>query len=226
MAYRNFVVSGMLACALIFSAPLSGQTNQFLTKEDSDPRAVQLLDKMHALLSEDALRLEFQMTVTFPGEEPVSHSGSLTQQGNQYHISTDDAEILSDGKLRWVYFREANEVNIYTAHEEDLQGPIGLVGEFTGEQFIAGITGTEVQNGKTLNLIELKPVDRSSPLSKVRLAVDDTGSLSSAHIFEKSGGRTEMQVLKIQRIDKQQASAFTFDQSRYPGVHVEDLRID
>lgn len=223
---KPVVANAVALLVVLFSVHLSAQTGQYLTREDSDPEAVQLLDKMHALLAQEALSLRFEMTVTYPAEDPVSHTGSLIQQGNMYHISTDDAEIMSDGKLRWVYFREANEVNIYTAHEEDLQGPLGLVGEFTGDQFIAGITGTEVQNGKTLNLIELKPADRNSPLSKVRLAIDDTGHLTSAHIFEKSGGRTEMRVLKLQRIDKRLTSAFTFDTSKYPGVHVEDLRID
>src|SRR5690606_232428 len=147
--------AGILFLLMMTSMPGAAHTGQYLAPADSDPHAIALLNKLHQRMAKETLRLNFDMSVTFPGEDPSKYTGTLLQQGKMYHIQTDDAEIWSNGSLRWVYFREANEVNIYTAHDEESQGPLGLVSQFTSDQFIAGIAGTETQDGTRLTLVEL-----------------------------------------------------------------------
>jgi outer membrane lipoprotein-sorting protein len=153
--------------------------------------------------------------------------GSLVQQDGMYRIQTDEAEIWSNGQLRWVMLKASQEVSLYSVSDDASLGPTALIAEYTGDGFIAAVTGEEQPPGKhKLLLIELKPVDRDSHISKVRIAVDAKGNPDRMEVFEKNAARTTLKVNSISHPIPRDKSYFTFDKSKFPNVHVEDLRID
>jgi hypothetical protein len=143
-----------------------------------------------------------------------------------YHVDTEDVGIWCNGRLRWVYLKADREVSLYSAGNDDLDGPLQLIGNYTGDHFVAAVTATRQDDGKVISDVELKPVDRGSPVAKVRLSLTGDGLPVEVFILEKSGTRTVMHIKDILVPARQTEAYFTFDPDHYPGVHVEDLRID
>jgi outer membrane lipoprotein-sorting protein len=226
---KQFLPALILAIilTLVSRVPVSAQSQQFLSNEDSDPNAVQLLEKLYQKLNSGPVSLDFDITVSYPAEEPLVQQGSMVQQGNMYRIQTDEADIWCNGALRWIMVKGTQEASLYSAADDTSIGPAGMIAEYTGDGFIAAVTGEEKQPGKQKHLlIELKPVDRNSHIAKVRITVEESGNPIRMEIFEKNAARTVLNVKSITHPKAQQIAYFTFDKAQYPGVHIEDLRID
>jgi len=206
---------------------LTGQTNHYLTHQDSDPAAAALLEKMQNTFLSAPVELSFEIQITYPGEEAMIQKGTLVQQHDMYRIKTDDAEIWCDGALRWILLAGTQEVNLYSADPDENTGPAGLISQYTGDDFIAAISGEENFPGQTRSqLIELKPADRDSDIAKVRIAVKANGEPVRMEIFEKTGTRTVLSVGTLAYPTAREVTYFRFDKSKHPGVRIEDLRID
>lgn len=120
-----------------------------------------------------------------------------------------------------------DEVNLYSAATDESIGPAGLIAEYTGDDFIAALSGEEQLPGQAKSqLIELKPADRNSDIAKVRFAIRDSGEPTRMEIFEKTGTRTVLAVGAFSYPAARDPHYFRFDKSKHPGIRVEDLRID
>ena len=206
---------------------VGAQKNQYLSESDSDPQAAALLKKMQGVFQDAPVQLSFRMTLSYPGEDPIVQNGMLVQQGNMYYVKTEETQIWCDGALRWIMMEGTREVNLYSAKDDEHPGPTGLISEYTGDGFVAAMAGEEHPPGQAKRLlIELKPVDRNSEIAKVRIAAKQNGEPVKMEIFEKSATRTVLEVEALSRPAARGASYFTFDKTKYPGVHIEDLRID
>ena len=204
---------------------LCGVTQAQNAQEQSDPEAERLLTRMEELLTKDVVEINFEMQWLIPGEEPVLQHGTLIQQKKQYYVSTDDAEIWCDGTSRWVLLKEMQEVNIYSATEEDVMTPMHLLASYSGDQFISGVVGHGPE-GTQSSAIELKPVDRRSDIAKVRVVIKQDGTPLSVELFEKTATRITLKISAITFPLPKPDNTFVFDKRQYPGIHVEDLRID
>ncbi len=202
------------------------QTNQYLTRADSDPDALSLLDKMESQLKQDRLLVEFEMSIIHPAEKPFTQKGKLIQQGDKFRIVTDDIEIWCDGESRWIFTKASNEVNLYSEKDGEELSPINLISEYTGDKYVAVITGTDQIRSIAVQVVELKPVDRNSEIAKIRLSLQNDGKPMRLEILEKTSSRTVSDIYKIGTPEKQTDTYFTFNKADYPGVHLEDLRID
>lgn len=222
--YRSSLLSMLFVLVIAFT--VQAQDNQFLTRADSDPQALSLLEKLRQQLNQERLAVEFEMTISYPAEKPVVQRGKLIQQKEQFRVTSTDFEIWSNGETRWIYERKENEVNLYSAGDGDEMSPLNLIEEYTGDQYIAVINATDQIRGLAVQVIELKPIDRTSEVAKIRLSLQENGKPVRFEIFEKNSARTVTDILKISVPDNQTSAYFTFNKAEYPGVHVEDLRID
>ena len=222
--YRYALLSVLVV--LVFALNVHAQDNQFLTRADSDPQALSLLEKLKQQLNQERLAVEFEMTISYPAEKPIVQKGKLIQQKEQFRITSTDYEIWSNGESRWIYQRKENEVNLYSAGDGDEMSPLNLIEEYTGDQYVAVINATDQIRGFAVQVIELKPIDRASEVAKIRLSLQENGKPVRFEIFEKSAARTVTDIMKISVPENQTAAYFTFNKAEYPGVHVEDLRID
>ncbi|HEX2533889.1 MAG TPA: outer-membrane lipoprotein carrier protein LolA, partial [Chitinophagaceae bacterium] len=79
--------------------------------------------------------------------------------------------------------------------------------------------------GKTLQEIELTPVDKTRPFHKVYVWVDKaTQTIYSARFLEKTGGRYSYTINNLKGNAAVTDAQFVFDKKKYPGVEVVDLR--
>lgn len=153
-------------------------------------------------------------------------SGTLSLKESKYKLQVAGQEIISDGKTRWTFVKDANEIqidnqkkdensitpsNIFTIYEK------GWLSKYLGEKKIKNVS---YQN------IELIPVDsKSKNVFKVKLAIDKVQkTIASAVIYDKNGSIQTITVLKFIPNGANEEAIYIFNSARYPGSEVVDLR--
>ncbi|MFA6403183.1 MAG: outer membrane lipoprotein carrier protein LolA [Salinivirgaceae bacterium] len=157
--------------------------------------------------------------------------GSLLLKGDKFRMSANEMVTYSDGKTRWVYLEESNEVNIskrnnsdnLEAEERFFNNPISLFTIYkSGFKYLK--FGTETIDGKIYQLIDLSPDDINKPYFKIRCSISDSNDLFMIRYFQKDGTRISFQFKNFKTNVKINDNDFVFQVNDYPGVEVIDLR--
>ncbi len=199
-----------------------------ISQQIQDENALKLINELEEKYNAySSIEANFKLTTEIPEEEPIIESGTFIQSGEAYHLDSDQQKIYSDGQSIWLFQKRQNEVQINSIDEDEGSvanlTPKGIIALFNNQTFDYAIVNEE--NG--ISYIEFKPLDRDSEYHKARLAIDlQKKELSSAKVFYKDGIHLTMDVVDITPNQTYDAGIFVFDASQYPGVHVEDLRID
>ena len=154
-----------------------------------------------------------------------TQSGSLLVKGKKFHLTIKGQEIISDGTSTWTLLKESNEVqinevseksdaitptNIFTIYEK------GFSSKYLGETKVGNIT---------MQQIELVPDDTKKSYFKIQLNINKAEKvISSAKIFDKNGTHFTYSIDVFKANADAPDAAFTFNQSKYPGIEVVDLR--
>jgi len=197
---------------------------QYMSAKDSDPEALALLRKAGEPFGRPVVQVSFTLKTTLPAQAPVSVSGMLYQNGKAYHLDVKDYQVISDGTLRWVYLKAANEVNLYGASQgQDWITPQDLLLLHKAPDMVFVNLGAR-KDGVTV--IEAKPVQgRFEDYSKFSIHLKE-GKLSYILALAKDGTRQEVTVGVPSFPASLDKKLFTFNPADHPGVHVEDLRLD
>lgn len=199
--------------------------SQYSSAKDSDPEALSLLQKAGQAYTTSNVQIPFSIKYSYPGQEGTPATGVMYQSGNSYRVDLDDYTIISDGKTRWVHLKKANEVNLYSESQgQDWITPSDFLRLHTATDLVFVLAGTHT-NGTTI--IEAKPLKgRFDEYSKFTIHVKD-GALSSLKALSKDGTRQEIKLGTISRpASFDNKKLFTFNAAQFPGIHVEDLRLD
>jgi outer membrane lipoprotein-sorting protein len=137
--------------------------------------------------------------------------------------------VVSDGKYSWIYLKERNEVQIndYDDSDEHLS-PSYFLNLHRSDDFVYAITNSVVNSsGENVSRIDFKPLDDFSEYAKIGIDVNEKTSLpESIIVIMKDSGRYLFKKLKLTKMDKADPGIFIFNASKYPGIHIEDLRLD
>ncbi len=218
--------------AMIFSVAAIAQNNQFSTAEDSDPAAAKVLEAMKdQYLGYTSVEAAFTLTIEMPEEDAEIQKGTIQKQGDRYNLTMNDQHIISDGKLLWYHQISSKLVQINNIDpdevSEELFSPQNFLKFYEDGKFVAAPVTVAKEDGKAVRWIELKPVDSDSEYFKFRIALDiKKNDLQSIKAFSRDGSRFTLKIDKLIPNKKFTDKNFTFDASDYPGVDVEDLRID
>lgn len=217
------VIAAILLVGKQGSAQWNGMTN--------DPAATKILDKLKAEYeSYSSIKVDFELLLELPEAEPEVQKGSIGQKGDKYYLVMDDQEIYSDGQSIWLYLKDNEEVQLNNVEEDDeasMLSPKDMMRIYESDDFIYAITDEKSVNGVPCTQIEFKPVGSDSEYSKMRLLVDTKANkMKSLKVFSKDGSRYTLTVDHILPNESFQESDFVFDPEDYPGIHIEDLRID
>ena len=147
-------------------------------------------------------------------------------KGSKYRISITGQEIFSDGSNVSTYDKSANEVTITKVDPTaNAITPQKLFTNFYDKDFLYKLNGEKIVKGKTVQEIELTPIDKAKPFFKVLLYIDKASkTLNGAKLFEKAGNRYNYTVSKLNGNANITDAQFVFDAKKYPGVEVVDLR--
>jgi outer membrane lipoprotein carrier protein len=160
------------------------------------------------------------------GKALSTKKGSVTMKGNKYKVNMDGLEIFSDGRFTWNFDRSANEVTIDNVNTSaSAMTPQKMFTNFYDNDFFYKLNGEKKEAGKTLQEIELTPIDKTRPYHKVYLLIDKaSNTIYSARFLEKTGGRYSYTINTMKPNVVVNDAFFAFDKAKFPGVEVVDLR--
>lgn len=203
---------------------------QFTSADESDPKAKAVLDKLQKKYEAfQSLEASFTLELEIPEKETEVQKGTLFQEGDKYRLTLADRTLVCDGKTVWLYLPKQKEVQINdmeTEQEGSFNSPKDLLKAYQWKNHIYVLVDEFVQDGRSVQFIEFKPVSKSAEYSKVRLTVDKKANdIVSISTFNKDGSRYTLIIGKIASGNRQPAGTFTFSKSNCPDCHFEDLRI-
>ena len=195
-----------------------------------DAKAKEILDKLSLTTrSYKSIQIEFSFTLeNKKNNVNQTNEGEVVLKGKSYrlHMPVFSMEIFCDGITTWSYLTEAKECNI-SGVEEEKEGALNPANIFTiyEKGFNFSYVGEENFTGKTVQVLDLFPVDKSREFVKVRLYIDKAKSqIAKAQTFNKDGN-TYVLVLKSMKTNVElKDDFFKFDKTKYPGVEMNDMR--
>lgn len=216
MIKRLHLVAGFALLALSsFAQGNDQQAKKILDAVSKKFRSYQEVKSTFTLQVEDA-----------NGKVQGVRNGTVFMKGPRYRVDITGQEIYSDGKNIWTYDKGANEVTI-TEIDPNGSGitPQKLFTSFYDNDFLYKYNGEKKQGGKTVQEIEMTPVDKSKAFHKVYLLVDKNNqSIVSTRVLEKNGNKYSYTVNTLNGNADVNDEVFVFDKNKYPGVEEVDLR--
>ena len=215
---RTFLV----ICTLFIAAIGFGQ--------NSDPAAKKILD---AVSTKFKTFKAVQATFTFQSEDNKggvlgTKKGTASMKGPRYRVSFAGTgqEVYCDGTNIWTYDKGANEVTITKPdNSANTITPQKIFSNFYDKDFLYKLNGEKIVNKKSVQEIEMTPVDKTKPFHKVYLLVDKQNkTLYSTRVLDKSGNVTVYTINTLNGSANLADNLFVFDKNKYPGVEVIDLR--
>lgn len=201
----------------------------FTAKAQKDAEAKAILAQVSKKYrSYDVVKADFSFTMENPqAKAKETQQGTLYVQSktNKYKVILSNQEMISDGKTLWTYLKEEKEVQVTNVdHSADALNPARIFTIYeTGYKYI--YNGEQKSGVKTVQVIDLTPIDISKTIFKIRLNIDKASKqISSAQVFEKNGNKFSYTIKSIVPNAKVPATTFAFDAKKYPGVEVVDLR--
>jgi len=201
-------------------------TNTFFGQ--NDPKAVEILDKVSAHMQTfKTIYAEFQFVLENNQENITDKRyGKIWIKGDKYKINMMGTETYFDGKSQWTYLKESNEVNITTPDPDDDEtiNPAKIF-DIYQKGFKVRYIAQRFEGTRALYVIDLFPLDKSKPFSRITLKIDkDKNELYAFKRFDKDGNYYTIKIGKIIPNKPLDESTFLFNKTKYPGVEVVDLR--
>jgi len=194
----------------------------------SDPDAKKILDNVSAKFkSFKTVSAKFNLKIeNASGKVQGSKTGTVSLKGSKYRVSVTGQEIFFDGSAISTYDKASNEVQI-TQFDPSANTitPQKLFTNFYDKDFLYKLNGETGSAGKTIQEIELTPVDKTKPFFKVLVYINKgSQTITSTKVFEKNGNRYTYSVSSMKTNIPLADDLFVFNKSKYPTAEVIDLR--
>ncbi|HWR32138.1 MAG TPA: outer membrane lipoprotein carrier protein LolA [Chitinophagaceae bacterium] len=194
----------------------------------NDPEAKAILDGVSEKFKTfTTVQATFSYKVENASGKALSNkSGSILMKGTKYRVSFSGQEIFCNGITVWNYDKAANEVTISKLDASSgMITPQKLFTNFYDKDFLYMLNGEKKVGNKTMQEIEMTPVDKSKAFHKVFLMVDKAAkTIYSTKVLENAGNRYTYTVNSMKTNKPIDDSKFVFDKAKYPGVEEVDLR--
>lgn len=152
-------------------------------------------------------------------------SGTLILQKDKYKLTFNGVEIYSDGKIQWMYIRDAEEVNITDANsgDEETINPATIFTIYENgfkNTYLGEFTNGSIKTYK----IELIPVEIKE-FTRIIIEINQQNyQIVSAKMFGKNDNIYNIIVKSMDTSKSYDASTFSFDTKKNPNVEVVDMR--
>ena len=196
--------------------------------QKNDPEAKAILDAVSAKFKTfSTVHANFSYKVeNAAGKALSTKNGTIQMKGTKYRVSFSGQEIFCNGTTVWNYDKSANEVTISKLDASaGMITPQKLFTNFYDKDFLYLLNGEKKVGSKTVQEIEMTPVDKSKPFHKVYVQVDKSAkTIYSTRVLENAGNRYIYTVTSMKTNTPIADNLFVFDKSKYPGVEEIDLR--
>ncbi len=229
----NFVLSILQVFLFVFvyGSAVFGQSASKATSGGRDPKAKVVLDKLKKQFDGyKTMEARFELELELPGRPSEIQKGNLIKDGVKYAVKLNDQEIYADGKTVWVYMKKNKEVQIMDMEEGGpaaFVSPDQLLSVYDKNELFYEITEERKVSGNVIVDIDCKPIAKNAEYAKMKITVDKTNNkLLSLRVFSKDGSRYTLKLVSIIGNKKYEPGMFVFNPKAFPGVHIEDLRMD
>ncbi len=203
-------------------------TTLIASAQASDPAAKAILDGISAKFKTfTTVQAGFTYKVeNGTGKALSTKTGTILMKGTKYKVTFSGQEIFCNGTTIWNYDKAANEVTISKLDASSgMVTPQKLFTNFYDKDFRYILNGEKKINGKTMQEIEMTPLDKSKPFHKVYVQVDKMAkTIYSTKVLENAGNRYSYTVNTMKTNTAMTDGQFVFDKKKYPGVEEVDLR--
>ncbi|MEO9069749.1 MAG: outer membrane lipoprotein carrier protein LolA [Ginsengibacter sp.] len=211
---------------LIFTS--SAGFSQLNSLGKSDPDAKVILDNVSAKFKTyKTVTANFTLSITdASGKIQGVKKGTVYMKGSKYRVSVSGQEIYSDGDNIWTFDKSANEVQV-TKFDPTANTitPQKMFTNFYDKDFLYKLNGETKKGSKTIQEIELTPVDKTKAFFKVLVDIDkNSKNIISTKVFEKNGNRYVYNIISMKTNTNIPDPLFVFNVKDYPKVEVVDLR--
>lgn len=227
----RFITFVLLLPVLLSGTILLAQDQQYTKAQDSDPEAVSLLNNLRTKYDAfKSMEADFRLDIQLPGQQMESQQGRLKRQGDFVRFVLGDQEGIINADAAYMIQHGNKEVMINNLPDPgEMTGmltPQTLFSFYEGDAYILALQGKDVVDGRLLQTVEMKPVDRdNSEFTKLRLKVDQAKKeLVTIEAFTRDGSRFTFRLDKTKANVAFEEKAFTFSKADFPGYHVEDMR--
>ena len=194
----------------------------------SDAEAKKVLDAVSAKIKTfKSVKASFALKIeNAAGKVQGTKAGTVMMKGVKYRVSITGQEIFCDGATIWTYDMAANEVQVSALDNSSGSiTPQKLFTNFYDKDFLFMLNPDVTKAGKTYQVVELTPVDKTKPFFKVVIEVDKASKvIMSTRVFEKNGNRYLYAINSMATTAAIPDDSFAFNLKKYPGVEVIDLR--
>ena len=194
----------------------------------SDPEAKKVLDGVSAKFKTfKTMKANFSLKIeNASGKVEGIKTGTVLMKGVKYQVSITGQEIFCDGTSIWTLDKSAKEVQLSTLDNSSGSiTPQKLFTNFYDKDFLFVLNPDIKKNGKTYQVVELTPIDKSKAFFKVILEVDKSAKMiMSTRVFEKGGNRYVYSINTFATNVPISDDLFVFSAKKYPGIELIDLR--
>lgn len=197
-------------------------------KQLNDPKAKVLLDEVSKTYkSYTAIEAGFTLSTTNPQQNKTTNqNGTVYLKGEKYKLILGKQEIICDKQSVWTILKDINEVQIndYEPNKEDIT-PSNMFTIYQND-FNYMMNGEELVDKANCSIVDLMPKDKNKTFFKVRIWIHKNAKyIKRMKVFDKNGNTYTYTVNTFNPKSTIDDNFFKFDASKYPGVHIEDLRM-
>lgn len=195
-----------------------------------DAKAKEILEKVtkttRSLAALDA-KFTFEMNNKAQNIKDKSE-GSIVLKNKKYKLNIPQMgmQVTCDGKTIWSYMVNSNEVTISNLDEatDDLMDPSKIFTIYE-KGFNYKFLNEGIDAGVPVYNIELSPQKPSGDIQKIKLIIDKQKMLIHGAVMDGKDGNTIIVLVTQYKTDGTYSdSDFVFDQKKYKGVEVVDMR--
>ena len=174
-----------------------------------------------------SVKATFMITMENPKDNSKEvQKGTICLKGNKYKLEVAGQDIVSDGKTRWTFVKDANEIQIDNLKtDENTITPANIFTMYE-KGFLFKFVGEQNDKGMIYQLVELVPIDpKKKNFFKVKLSINKNDKfITTAKLFDKNGSIQTISVDKLTPDACDDDGIYSFNASKYPGAEVIDLR--
>jgi outer membrane lipoprotein carrier protein len=200
----------------------------FVQAQTTDKKAEDILHEVSARYkSYQSVQASFNINIENPKEKTTDNQkGSIYLKGNKYKLEIAGQDIISDGKTRWTYVKDANEVQIDNVKTDENSITPANIFTMYEKGWLYKYIEEKTEKGIVYQIVELTPVDpKKKNIFKVKLTINKKDKfVTTAKVYNKNGSIQTITVDQFSPNAVHDDSIFIFNASRYPGAEVIDLR--
>jgi outer membrane lipoprotein carrier protein len=196
-----------------------------IARGQNDQSAVKILDKFSSkALEAPSVSMKFILETTDEMENTKDTlEGSIILSKDKYKLELPDNTTWFNGETNWSYLKAEKEVTVTKADKKDnsFQNRPSLI----FSMYKKGYKSRLIEERSDSYIIDLYPEDIKNDLVRVRLSIGKTLlDLRSLEYKKRDGITVNLYVKEYNLKFKPEQEIFTFQQAKFKGVEVIDMR--